>query len=119
MQNSETFRYHFKGNAPVTAQPYIVPPKYNSVGHIETFFKSIVTIEGPAMISYGRDSRLRLEKEQIAIIKAIPLVDFRTVVTHLQEGTLNEKSVMCTTNTLSDTVLVSHVKTRNHTGSLY
>jgi hypothetical protein len=119
MQTSETYQYSFRGNSPVTAQPYIVPPRYNSVGHIETFFKSIVTIEGPAMISYGKDSRLRLEKDQIAIIKAIPLVDFRTVITHLQEGALNEKSVICTTNTLTDTVLVSHIKNRNHTGSLY
>jgi hypothetical protein len=119
MQNSETYRYYFKGDSPVTVQPYIVPPKHNSLGHIETFFKSIVTIEGPAMISYGKDSRLRLEKDQVAVIKAIPLVDFRTVITHLQEGEINEKSVICTTNTLTDTVLVSHVKTRNHTGSLY
>ncbi len=119
MQTKETYRYSFKGNTPVTAQPYIVPPKYNSLGHIETIFNSIVTIEGPAMISYGKDSRLRLEKEQIAIIKAIPLVEFRTVITHLQEGPLNEKSVICTTNSLTDTVLVSHIKNRNHTGSLY
>lgn len=112
MQGKETYQHSFKDNAPVSVQTYTVIPRYNRAGHIETIFKPIAIVEGPAMISYGTDARLRIERHQVAVIQSIPLLDFRTVITHLQDGTCNEKSVMCTTDVLKDMALMAHVKNR-------